>query len=75
MDDDALAYVAITRLQGRYADIATRQAWDEMVDIVFGDATFTFDLGNVVCSSSPAPTFPASGHGQRRSSPSTNTYL
>lgn len=30
MDDDALAYVAITRLQAAYADVVTRRAWPEL---------------------------------------------
>jgi hypothetical protein len=45
MDRELLAHVAITRLQGRYADIASRQAWAEMRSIVLADATFSFDLG------------------------------
>ena len=42
--DDALAYLAITRLQNTYADIATRMAWPEMRTIALPDAVFTFDL-------------------------------
>src|SRR5262245_46366595 len=42
--DDALAYLAITRLQNSYADIATRMAWSEMRTIATPDARFTFDL-------------------------------
>jgi hypothetical protein len=45
MDRELLAHVAITRLQGRYADIASRQAWPEMQSIVLADATFSFNLG------------------------------
>jgi SnoaL-like domain len=45
MDRELLAHVAITRLQGRYADIASRQAWSEVQSIVLPDATFSFDLG------------------------------
>jgi hypothetical protein len=44
VDDDSQAYLAITRLQSRYADIVTRRAWDEMGEIATGDARFTFDL-------------------------------
>jgi len=44
VDDDSQAYLAITRLQSRYADIATRQAWDEMSELAVDDARFTFDL-------------------------------
>lgn len=44
MDDDSLAYVAITRLQNRYADVATRRAWAEMADLALPTARFSFDL-------------------------------
>src|SRR5688572_18697339 len=30
VDDDALAYLAITRLQAAYADVVTRRAWPEL---------------------------------------------
>lgn len=30
MDKDALAYLAITRLQSAYADVVTRRAWPEL---------------------------------------------
>jgi SnoaL-like domain len=45
MDRELVAHLAITRLQGRYADIASRQAWSELQSIVLPDATFAFDLG------------------------------
>src|SRR5262245_6994813 len=44
MEADALAYVAITRLQSAYADLATRRAWDELDALAVGDAAFTFTL-------------------------------
>jgi hypothetical protein len=43
MDDDAIAYQAIERLQRSYADIATRSAWSEVVALATPDARFTFD--------------------------------
>ncbi len=44
MDDDSVAYLAITRLQRRYADVATRRAWTEMADLARDDARFSFEL-------------------------------
>jgi SnoaL-like protein len=43
MADDDLVYLAITRLLGRYADIATRKAWPEFPPLAAPDARFTFD--------------------------------
>ncbi len=43
MADDDLVYLAITRLLGRYADIATRKAWTEFAPLAAPDARFTFD--------------------------------
>jgi len=43
MDDDAIAYLAIQRLQRAYADISTRNAWDEAASLATPDAKFTFD--------------------------------
>ena len=43
MADDDLVYLAITRLLGRYADIATRKAWSEFAPLATSDARFTFD--------------------------------
>jgi hypothetical protein len=43
MNDDALAYLAITRLQRAYADMATRRAWEELASLATPDARFTFD--------------------------------
>ena len=46
MTDDDLAYLAITRLLGAYADIATRKAWSEFAPLAAPDARFTFDTAN-----------------------------
>ena len=43
MDDDALAYLAIIRLQRAYADVATRRAWPEFASLAIPDARFSFD--------------------------------
>ena len=47
-DSDQLAetidYVALRRLQSRYADIVTRQAWSELADIVRADCTVVVDV-------------------------------
>ena len=43
MDDDAIAYLSIARLLRSYADIATRQAWDEVASLATPDARFSFD--------------------------------
>jgi hypothetical protein len=43
VDDDALAYLAIVRLQHAYADIATRRAWPEIASLALPDARFSFD--------------------------------
>jgi hypothetical protein len=43
MTDDDLVYLAITRLIGRYADIATRKAWSEFAPLALPDARFSFD--------------------------------
>jgi len=43
MDDDALTYLAILRLQHAYADIATRRAWSEIASLATPDARFSFD--------------------------------
>lgn len=50
MDDDDIAYLAIERLQRAYADIATRQAWNEVAALATPDARFTFDThsGSVI---------------------------
>lgn len=33
MDDEALAYIAVTRLYAAYADVVTRRAWGELDDL------------------------------------------
>ena len=43
MDDEALAYLAIVRLQRAYADLATRRAWPEITALTVPDARFSFD--------------------------------
>ena len=43
MNDDALAYIALMRLQRAYADIATRRAWPELAALATPDARFSFD--------------------------------
>jgi hypothetical protein len=42
VNDDALAYLAITRLQNAYAGVATRQAWDELEALFVPGAVMTF---------------------------------
>jgi len=48
MDDAALAetvdYVAIRRLQSRYADVVTRNAWAELDELFLPDATIEVDI-------------------------------
>jgi len=41
---DALDYLAITRLQARYGDVVSRQAWAELDDLFLPDAPITLDL-------------------------------
>jgi SnoaL-like domain len=50
MNDDAIAYLAIMRLQSAYADISTRRAWSEFAALATPDARFSFDTrsGNVI---------------------------
>jgi hypothetical protein len=43
MNDDALAYIEIMRLQRAYADISTRRAWPEIGRVSTPDARFAFD--------------------------------
>ena len=44
MDNEALNYVAITRLQNAYADIVSRRAWSELEPIFNADAKIHLDL-------------------------------
>ena len=41
---DALAYVSIVRLQNEYADVVSRQSWDELVPLFNPDAKIHLDL-------------------------------
>ena len=43
MNDDALADIAIMRLQRAYADVSTRRAWPEFSALATPDARFSFD--------------------------------
>jgi hypothetical protein len=43
VDDDALAYLAITRLQAAYADVVTRRAWPELEPLFLPDAPIHVD--------------------------------
>jgi len=43
VNDDALADIAITRLQREYADASTRKAWPEFAALATPDAQFSFD--------------------------------
>ena len=42
--DEVVAYIALRRLQSRYADIVTRQAWPELSEIMRPDCVITVDL-------------------------------
>ncbi len=42
--DETVAYVALRRLQNRYADIVTRRAWPELAEIMRLDSVITVDL-------------------------------
>jgi hypothetical protein len=44
MDNDALAYIAITRMQNDYSDIVSRRAWSELDAIFEPDAKIHLDL-------------------------------
>ncbi len=46
LDSEALAYLAITRLQAEYADIVTRRAFDELEEIFTPGCTVHLDLVN-----------------------------
>jgi hypothetical protein len=43
VDDDALAYLAITRLQATYADVVSRRAWPELEPLFLPDAPIHVD--------------------------------
>ncbi len=42
--DETIAYVALRRLQDRYADIVTRRAWTELAEIMRPDCVITVNL-------------------------------
>ncbi len=44
--DDTADYLAIRRLQNRYADIVTRRAWAELHDLMTPDCSLDLDLGD-----------------------------
>ena len=44
--DDTADYIAIRRLQNRYADVVTRRAWPELHDLMTPDCTLDLDLGD-----------------------------
>ena len=43
MSEDALEYIAITRLQAAYADVVTRRAWPELEALFLEDAPIHVD--------------------------------
>lgn len=43
MDEDALSYLAITRLQSAYADVITRRAWAELEPLFLPDCPIHVD--------------------------------
>ena len=47
MDDDALAYLAVTRLYAAYADVVTRRAWPELDALFAPDAPIRIDRVNL----------------------------
>jgi hypothetical protein len=44
--DDTADYLAIRRLQNRYADIVTRRAWAELHELMAPSCTLDLDLGD-----------------------------
>ncbi len=44
--EETVAYVALRRVQNRYADIVTRRAWDELHEIMSPDVVVSIDLGD-----------------------------
>lgn len=46
MDNDALAYLAVTRLYAAYADVVTRRAWAELDALFVADAPIHIDRVN-----------------------------
>jgi hypothetical protein len=44
LSQETIDYVAITRLQNEYADVVTRQSWDELVPLFKADCKIHLDL-------------------------------
>jgi hypothetical protein len=44
LDSEALAYIAITRLQNEYADVVSRRAWDELDELFTAESTVRLNL-------------------------------
>ena len=44
LSSESEAYIALRRLQNRYADIVTRRAWPELHEVMRPDCTVTVDL-------------------------------
>ncbi len=44
LDQDALAYLQIIRLQADYADVVSRRAWDELDELFTADSRIKLDL-------------------------------
>ena len=62
LDSEALAYIAITRLQNEYADAVSRQAWDELIELF----TRRLPVGSILIQSARS-TIPAPGRSARLS--------
>ena len=45
-DQETTDYIALRRLQNRYADIVTRRAWPELAEIFHPDCTLNLELGD-----------------------------
>jgi hypothetical protein len=43
---ETIEYVAVRRLQDRYADIVNRRTWDELHEVMRPDCRLTLDLGD-----------------------------
>ena len=53
--DDSLDYVAITRLQARYADVVNRRAWPELSSLFEPDAVIRVDTVTAPVRELPGP--------------------
>ncbi len=47
LDTETIDYIALRRLQNRYADIVTRRAWSELAELFLPDAEVVIDRRNV----------------------------